>query len=536
MRTPSMAHDFIVIGSGFGGSVAALRLMEKGYKVLVIEKGRRFGPEDFPRTNWDLRRWMWMPSLGLRGLFKMTFFPHVTVVHGVGYGGGSLVYANTLPVPADPFFAAKPWGDLADWKAELAPHYATARRMLGAVQNPRLTYVDEVIREVGRDMGKEPSFHPTDVAIYFGKPGETVPDPYFGGKGPSRTGCTSCGACMTGCRVGAKNTLDRNYLYLAERLGLEVETETEVTAVRPEPRGGYRVEALSGLPPGRRQARTFSAKNVIFAGGVMGTVELLLRLKADPQGLPRLSDRVGDFVRTNSESLIEVVSERRDKDLSKGIAIGSILETDEHSHVEPTRYGEGSGFFRLLAAPHVSGATLPARLAHLAGVVAKHPLKALRAATVPDFSRYSIILLYMRTLEGSLRMKLGRSVTTGFAEGVTTELGDGPAPTASIPEATEIAQRVADKVQGFPVSLITETALGIPTTAHILGGACMGSSAETGVIDAEHRVFGYDGLYVIDGSAVSANPGVNPSLTITALAERAMTRIPPKAGAAVAAA
>ncbi len=401
--------------------------------------------------------------------------------------------------------------------------------MLGATKNPRLTHVDEVIREVGRDIGKEDGFHPTDVAIYFGEPGKTVPDPYFDGAGPARTGCVSCGACMTGCRFGAKNTLDRNYLYLAERLGLEVATETEVSAVRVDPAGGYRVEALSGLPPGRREARTFSTKNVIFAGGVMGTVELLLRLKADPEGLPRLSDCVGHFVRTNSESLIEVVSEKRDRDFSTGIAIGSILETDDHSHLEPTRYGAGSGFFRLLAAPHVAGATLLTRLANLAGAVVRHPLKVFRAATVPDFSKYSIILLYMRTLEGSIRMKLGRSITTGFATGVTTELSDGPAPTASIPEATELAQRVADKVQGFPVSLVTETALGIPTTAHILGGACMGGSPAEGVIDKDHRVFGYEGLYVIDGSAVSANPGVNPSLTITALAERAMSRIPRKA-------
>jgi cholesterol oxidase len=544
-----MPHDFIIIGSGFGGSVAALRLVEKGYRVLVLEKGRRFGPDDFPKTNWDLRRWMWAPALGLRGIFKMTFLPHVTVVHGVGYGGGSLVYANTLPVPKDAFFEAASWGHLADWKAELAPHYATAKRMLGATRNPHLTYVDEVIREVGRDLGKEAGFHPTDVAVYFGEPGKTVPDPYFGGAGPERTGCNGCGACMTGCRFGAKNTLDKNYLYLAERLGLEVETETEVTSVRPvhdggyagsadsagsapkppRPAGGYRVEALSGLVPGRRRARTFEAANVIFAGGVLGTVDLLLRLKADPAGLPRLSDRVGHFVRTNSESLVEVVSERRDRDLSKGIAIGSILETDEHSHLEPTRYGAGSGFFRLLTAPHVGGATLPARLANLAGAVLANPLKLLRAATVPDFSKFGVILLYMRTLEGSIRMKLGRSVTTGFATGVTTELSDGPAPTASIPEATDLARRVADKIQGFPLSLVTETTLGIPTTAHILGGACMGDSPAAGVIDQDHRVFGYEGLYVIDGSAVSANPGVNPSLTITALAERAMSRIPPKA-------
>ncbi len=521
------SYDFVVVGSGFGGSVSALRLVEKGYRVLMLEKGRRFGPGDFPETNWDLRRWMWMPELGMRGIFKMTFFPHLTVVHGVGYGGGSLVYANTLPVPKDAFFASGTWSRLADWKAELAPHYRTAQRMLGATPNPYLTVVDDVVREVARDIGRPEHFHPTDVAVYFGEPGKTVPDPFFGGKGPERTGCIQCGACMTGCRYGAKNTLDRNYLYLAERLGLEVSTETEVTAVRPRSGGdGYVIEALTGLPPGRRTGRVVHAKNVVFAGGVLGTLELLLRMKADADGLPRLSDRLGQFVRTNSESLNEVVSERRDHDLSKGIAIGSILETDEHSHIEPTRYGAGSGFFRTLVAPHVAGASFWTRMANLVGATARHPLKLLRALTVPDFSKYSVILLYMRTLEGSLRMKLGRALTTGFGLGLTTELGEGQAPTASIPEATELAHRIAEKLQGLPVSLVTETALGIPTTAHILGGCCIGASAAEGVIDRDHRVFGYEGLYVVDGSAVSANPGVNPSLTITAMAERAMSRVP----------
>ena len=513
-----MTYDFVIIGSGFGGSVSALRLVEKGYRVLLLEKGRRFEASDFPKTNWELRRWMWMPRWGLRGMFKMSFFPHLTVVHGVGYGGGSLVYANTLPVPKHAFFSSGTWSGLADWKTELADHYATAQRMLGATRNPNLTYVDEVIREVARDIGRPDDFHPTEVAVYFGQPGRTVPDPYFGGRGPDRTGCIGCGACMTGCRFNAKNTLDKNYLYLAEKLGLEVATETEVTAVRPA-EGGYRVEARGG--------RVVTAKNVVLAGGVLGTLELLLRMKADPQGLPRLSDRLGQFVRTNSESLIEVVSERRDHDLSKGIAIGSILETDEHSHLEPTRYGAGSGFFRLLAAPHVAGASFWIRMANLVGTVARHPLRLLRAVLVPDFAKYSVILLYMRALEGSLRMKIGRGITTGFAAGLTTELGEGPAPTASIPEATELARRVAEKIQGLPVSLMTETALGVPTTAHILGGCCMGATADDGVIDSHHRVFGYDGLFVIDGSAVSANPGVNPSLTITALAERAMSRIPP---------
>lgn len=522
-----MDCDWLIIGSGFGGSVSALRLMEKGYRVVMLEKGRRLGAKDFPKTNWDLKRWLWMPQVGWRGLFKMTFFRHVTVLSGVGVGGGSLVYANTLPIPKDDFFQSKSWGHLADWKTELGPHYATARKMLGATQNPLRTPPDAVIQQVGKDLGRE-DFQPTTVAVYFGEPNVTVPDPYFGGEGPERTGCNACGGCMTGCRFNAKNTLDKNYLYLAEKRGLELHADTEVTWVRELPGGGYEVEALEGARRWGRKPRRFTARNVVFAGGVLGTMDLLLRLKERPDGLPRLSERLGDYVRTNSEALIGVVSGRKDQDLSKGIAIGSILHTDEHSHLEPVRYSDGSSFFRTMMAPHVSGSTALSRLARLFGLVLRHPVKLLKASFASNFARRTMILLYMRTLDGHLKMKRGRGVLTGGRKGVMTALQAGPAPTANIPEASELARRVAEKLDGYPMTLFTETMMGIPTTAHILGGACMGDSAQTGVIDSQHRVYGYQGLYVIDGAAISANPGVNPSLTITALAERAMTFIPAK--------
>ncbi len=517
---PHDHYDAIVIGSGFGGSVSALRLTEKGYRVLVLEKGRRFAPGDFPKTNWDLRRWMWMPELGMKGIFQMSFFEHVTILHGVGVGGGSLVYANTLPTPKDDFFRAPSWAGLADWQKELEPHYATARRMLGATPNPTVTHGDRVLKEIAREMGREEHFHPTEVAVYFGKPGETVKDPFFGGEGPDRVGCTFCGGCMTGCRVGAKNTLDRNYLYLAERRGARVLAETEVVAVRPRGAGGYAIETAAG--------GAFTADKVVFAGGVMGTIPLLLKMREDPAGLPNLSPQVGRFVRTNSEALIGVISPDSD-DLAEGIAITSILHTDDHSHIEPCRYGPGSGFFRTLTLPQSSAPTTFGRIAGAVRGLLRHPILWARALTVSDYSSHSQVLLYMRTLEGTLSLELGKSVWTGLRRGLVTKLDDPTkAPSAFMEEATDLARRFAEKVKGVTVTLLTETLLGVPSTAHILGGACIGKDAADGVIDARHRVFGYDGLYVVDGAAVSANPGVNPSLTITAMAERAMSFVPAK--------
>ncbi len=521
--------DFVIVGSGFGGSVSALRLAEKGYRVLVLEKGKRWTKEDFPKSNWRLRKWLWNPALGLRGFFQMSFLRHVTVLHGVGVGGGSLVYANTLPRPRDDFFAAPSWSGLADWKTELTPHYGTAEQMLGATPNPKWTKGDEVLAEIAADIGRADHHHPTDVAVFFGEADKTVPDPFFDGKGPERTGCNHCGACMTGCKVGAKNTLDRNYLYLAEGLGVEVRAENEVTAVRPI-EGGYRVEVKrtfgGGLPP-------IEADKVIFAGGVMGTIPLLLEMQEDPQGLPQLSPRLGDFVRTNSEALFGAVVPGAKDDFSKGVAITSILHTDDHSHIEPVRYPSGSGFFRLLVLPHGPGSNVLSRIGRAALSFVKQPIRWVRAAFVWDWAKSAQILLYMRTLEGTLSLRLGRDWRAAFTRGLVTQVDDPTrAPQAFMKEATDLLLRFSEKVKGVPMSLLTELFLGVPSTAHILGGACMGATTEDGVIDSKHAVHGYPGLYVIDGSAMSANPGVNPSLTITALAERAMTHVPPKAGGA----
>jgi cholesterol oxidase len=521
----SQAHyDFIVVGSGFGGSVAGLRLVEKGYRVLMLEKGRRFRPQDFPRTNWDLKKWMWLPALGLKGIFQMTFLEHVTILHGVGVGGGSLVYANTLPTPKSEFFRAPSWGHLADFERELRPHYETVRKMLGATRYPGQTRGDQVLHQIAKEAGREAHHEPTEVSVFFGEPGKQVKDPYFGGEGPDRVGCTECGACMTGCRVGAKNTLDRNYLYLAEKRGLTIRAETEVTAIRANAQGGYTLETQHSFRAHEKAALT--ADQVVLAGGVMGTVPLLLRMREDPHGLPKLSARLGDFVRTNSESLIGVLHTEGKEDFSRGVAITSIYHTDDHSHVEPVRYAAGSGFFRTMMMPHAPGRGLRERLKNALSELRARPADCKKALEVDDFAKRTQIMLFMRTIDGTLSLRLGRSVFTALRKGLVSKLDDpSAAPQAFMEEATKLARDFAEKVRGVAGNIVTETLLGTPSTAHILGGCCMGSDAESGVIDAQHRVFGYPGLYVVDGSAVSANPGVNPSLTIAALAERAMERI-----------
>jgi cholesterol oxidase len=519
--TDPQPYDYVIIGSGFGGSVSALRLTEKGYRVLMLEKGSELKERDFPVTNWDVKRWLWAPLLGFRGLFQIRPFSHVQVLAGAGVGGGSLTYANTLPIPKRGFFKSPAWAELANWEEELVEHYQTARRMLGAAPTDFLSPADELLRELAAVRGTPEAFEKPHVAVFTGTPGVRVPDPYFGGEGPERTGCVHCGACMTGCRFGAKNTLDKNYLYFARRRGLELRADTEVVDVAPAADGGYRVRALEGRSYFGRREVEVQAKNVIFSGGALGTNNLLLRLKE--RSLPALSDQLGRHVRTNSESLICVTVPGSKVDHSTGIAINSLLQTDEHSHLEMVRYGAGSGFFRtLVTAPHVGGAPGLMMLFRILLAMLLRPLLTLRVMFVSDWARATMILLYMRSTEGTLRFVRNR-----FGR-MNTRVEKGERPSACIPEATDLALRIAEKSGGLARSLFFEQILNMPTTAHILGGCCMGNSAETGVIDHRHRIFGYEGLYVIDGSAVSANVGVNPSLTICALAERAMTFIPNK--------
>ncbi len=516
-------YDILIMGSGFGGSVSALRLSEKGYRVLVVEQGKWYRPEDFAKSNWNLRKWLWAPALGLQGIMKISLLRHVGILSGVGVGGGSLVYACTLPVPTEAFFETGNWAGLARWKDELEPFYALARKMLGVAPVPRAFDADKALEQLARALGKEEDCRPTEVGIYFGEAGRTTTDPYFGGEGPARTGCTFCGACMTGCRVGAKNSLDKNYLYLAMKRGARILAEHKVVDVRPagaeDGSDGYVVRVKPSLKWWGGRKRTWRVRGVVFAGGVMGTVPLLLKLRE--KSLPRLSPQVGNHIRTNNETLISVTTLTRQFDFSKGVAIGSILHTDTHSHLEVVRYGAGSGFWRLSHVPHAAGPTLWVRLWRMLRELVRDPIGWLRLYTVDDWARRTVVLLFMQTLDSTLRFR-----KTLFG-GVNTDLRTGNPPSADIPESTELTRRFARIVKGKPTAFFQQPFMGKAATAHILGGAVMGRNADEGVIDTAHRVFGYRNMWVVDGSAVSANPGVNPSLTITAMAERAMSLVPP---------
>lgn len=515
-------YDYVIIGSGFGGSVSALRLSEKGYKVLVIEKGKWFNkPEDFPKTNWNLWKWMWMPSLKMKGFFNLSFFRHVTVLSGTGVGGGSLVYANTLPVPKKEFYNTGEWSGLANWEEELRPFYAEAKRMLGAETHPYMSRSDKVMKELAKQSGIEHAFEKTDAAVYFGEPGVTVDDPYFNGAGPSRTGCILCGGCMTGCRYNAKNTLDKNYLWLAQQKGCEIIAEKEVYDVIPlnaDGSEGYEIKYRDSLSFFKR-SYSIKSKTVIFAGGVLGTISLLLKLKRT--SLPNLSDKLGKGVRTNSESLIAVTS-FDDVSFSEGIAIGSIVHIDESRHIEPVKYAEGSGFWRIFMAPMVQGKNITARIANIFKSFITHPVQNFKAYFIDDWSKRSQILLYMESVDSSL------SYNRNLFGGLKTKLDYGAAPTAFNPTAQEMAKKVEKIVNGKAMVMSTEALFGIPTTAHILGGSCMGEDDTKAVIDKNNRVFNYENMMICDGSMISANPGVNPSLSITAITERAMSKIPAK--------
>ena len=528
--------DFVVVGSGFGGSVAACRLSEKGYRVAVIEMGRRWTPDNLPRTSWSLHRWFWRPKLGLRGFFNMRIFRHVTVLHGCAVGGGSITYAATLLRPPNKVWRAGTWAGLTEWESEMPAHYDAASRMLGVTENKILGPADRLLKRAAEETGAGKTFYRTNVAL-FEPPegqqgGETFPDPYLGGEGPARTTCIGCGGCMMGCRYGAKNTLDLNYLWLAEKRGARILAETKVVGVKPlegfaDGSGGYEVRTVKSTSLVRRHPQRFTCRGVVFSGSSLGTTELLFHLK-EIGSLPNISERLGKRVRTNSESLLAVRIPGSREDLSKGVAIGSGIYIDEHTHIEAVRYPSGSDTMSLLTTTLTGGVPGAARIAlwfrNLLVAMLRHPFRTLRVVQPFGWARENVVLLCMQALEGDLQMRWRRPWYWPFGKCLTSHGRKMP---TYIPQANAFAETFARLTGGTAMSMIPEILFDIPGTAHCLGGCVIAGSSRHGVVDVRHRVFGYRNMYVCDGSVVAANLGVNPSLTITALAERAMSFIVP---------
>ncbi|MFI5523153.1 GMC oxidoreductase [Streptomyces platensis] len=536
-------YDVLVVGSGFGGSVSALRLTEKGYRVGVLEAGRRFTRQTLPKNSWDIRNYLWAPALGCYGIQRVHLLGNVMVLAGAGVGGGSLNYANTLYVPPKPFFEDRQWGDITDWQEELAPYYDQAKRMLGVRLNPTMTPSDVHLKEAADKMGVGDTFHLAPVGVFFGDgedadgtskaaPGAEVPDPYFGGRGPARKACTECGECMTGCRHGAKNTLNENYLHLAERAGAVIHPMTSVVTVTEDSRGGFAVATLPTDNKRKGRGRTFTARRVVLAAGTYGTQALLHKMK-DSGLLPGISGRLGELTRTNSEALVGAQTDNRryrkrhgtKADFTRGVAITSSIHPDAHTHIEPVRYGKGSNAMGAMSILQVPVHGRGSRAGRWAANCLRHPLLLLRSLSNRRWSERTIIGLVMQSLDNSLTTY---RKPDGLGKGLlTARQGHGAPNPEQIPEATEAATLLAQEINGFAGSNVGEL-MGTPLTAHFLGGCPIGADADHGVIDPYHRLYGHPGISVVDGAAVSANLGVNPSLTITAQAERAMSLWPNK--------
>lgn len=528
-------YDYLVVGSGFGGSVSAHRLTEKGYSVAVVESGKRWHADNLPSSNWQFWRWLWRPMLGLRGFFNIRWFRHVLILQGNAVGGGSVTYANTLLVPKNIIWQQGSWAGLKDWAGEMPAHYATAKKMLGVTENRILGPADYALKEMAEDWGCGDSFYRTQVGVFFGdegeEPGKEYADPYFGGEGPARNSCIACGGCMVGCRHNAKNSLDKNYLYFAEKQGAEVIAETKVVDVRPlgaaDGSDGYEVTAVSSTSLMPLRKRRWRVRSVVFAASSLGTQELLFKLR-DRGSLPNISSQLGRRVRTNAESLIGVRLPG-DPQMDKGIAIGSGVYLDEHTHIEATRYPRGSDAMGLLVTAMTRGNTGATRIAVWLKTILKllftRPIQGARMLVPFGLASQTIIFLCMQTLEGHIDMRYQRPWYWPFKKSMVSH---GEKIPAYIPQASDFAQRAADKLGGMAGSLLTEVLFNIPATAHCMGGAAIGKNAEEGVIDERNRVFGYRNMYICDGSMLAANLGVNPSLTITALTEHAMSHIPAK--------
>ena len=529
-KTEELVFDHLVVGSGFGGSVAAMRLAQKGYTVGVVEAGKRWRADEFPRRNWNLRKFLWLPSVGLYGTWRLRLLNGAFILAGSGVGGGSLNYANTLYVPPDVFFE-RPSVRRLGGKAGLLPYYDLAGRMLGVVRNPVETPQDVLMRETAAEIGREATYRPTNVAVYFGKEGEPAADPYFEGQGPDRIGCELCGECMTGCRKDAKNSLDKNYLYFAEKFGARVFAENRVVDIEPlgpEGREGYRVRTrkTTGLLRGRR-GLVFRAKGLVLAAGALGTNALLLDMRRRGR-LPNLSEHLGRYARTNSETMLGVRSFGPGTDFSRGVAITSSVHPDEDTHLEPVRFGQGHDAMCALVAALTDGGKRTPRVLRWVGNELRHPIRHLRLRTPPGWARQTIILLAMQTVDNYFHLKRRRPWYFPLTTVLASDPGTDRRNPTWIPAGNDFGRRMARRTGGVAANVITEVTVGSPITAHILGGCSFGPTPEEGVIDAENRVKGYANMIVCDGSQIPENLGVNPALSITAFAERAMSFIPPK--------
>lgn len=521
-----MDYDFAVIGSGFGGSVAALRLVEKGYKVVVLEQGSQVTPEDIEEGDADIRRLNWMPSLGMSGYFSQDFFRHVTLVRGVGVGGGSHVYAAVLLKPKDAFYHDPAWAGMGiEWKKELASFYDTASAMLGVTQNPTTDIQDEYLKKTAEKMGAVQTFGPTPNGIYFGTPEVMEPDPFFSGRGPHRTGCHLCGRCLTGCPHGSKNTLDKNYLYLARRMGAVILPFRKVINILPQETGGYLLHIRHPLKTFRKYPPIRTQK-IVLAAGVLGTLELLYHCRDVTRTLPAVSPQLGKIVRTNSEAIVGALSSDEELDLTYGTAISSHFYPDAHTHITQNRFPNGYNFMKFFTGPLVDHPHPAVRSLKTLGTILIRPSSLFRNWTAKNWNKRVTVLTVMQHLDNQISLEYGRKASFLFRRGLKSKLVKGKEAPTFLPVANEAAKNLAAVCNGQPLNILTESIGNTATTAHILGGCHMGTSAENGVINTRHELFNYPGIYVTDGSAVSANIGANPSLTITALAERAMSLIP----------